>query len=87
LTNIPFDEIDKITTHQALEALDALTQEAGILRHKIIEDGDITGNDTEKLASLTRDVVQRVSIHAAFLDVCEFRESPERLAERLQTSL
>jgi hypothetical protein len=46
LTNIPFDEIDKITTHQALEALDALTQEAGILRHKIIEDGDITGNDT-----------------------------------------
>jgi hypothetical protein len=31
--------------------------------------------------------VQRVSTHAAFLDVREFGELPERLAERLQTGL
>jgi hypothetical protein len=76
---------DEAATRRALEALDALTEEAGVLREKIINDSDIGGDATKRLASLTRDVVQHVSILAAFLDVGEF--GPEELIRRLQKGL
>lgn len=90
VTDNPFasikDELDEPPARRAVDALEALTEEAGVLRNRIIRGDNIQGDDTKRLASLTRDVVQHVSILSAMLDVGQVA-GPEELISRLQKGL
>jgi hypothetical protein len=56
------------------------------LRH-VIDDNDLGADATQTLASLTREVVQRVAILTVYLDLAEWGTHPEELIRRLREGL
>lgn len=62
---------DEAARRRALAALDHLTDEAVILG-RLIKAGRADGDDTQRIASLTRDIIQHVSILGALREVREW---------------
>ncbi len=85
--NVKRDLTEEAAVRPALEAIDALIEEARVLRKRVTNDESIEGNDTQRLASLTRDVVQHVTTLVAFLDVREWALHPEEPIRRLREGL